>query len=246
MNNIKTLITFSVVIFFLVSPAYAEIVEIGNRTYEVSIDKTQKEISIVEIKKDEGVEGVDNVDSQKSETVSFQNPKRPVVTTDVNITDEDQSEQLKENQKAFFVAEGDDHHRKTTSLKSQRLEQFKEYFAAKTDLVAEKKADYKDLLPIEAFSNEIKELLDQVRTNERYLRETKLTPLDQKKAQAIASVLTSRIENIQNLMGFGLESDDKYNETKNSFTNVEDLARIAETVEILDFAEKAIQAMGGF
>ena len=44
-------------------------------------------------------------------------------------------------------------------------------------------------------------------------------------------------------MGFGLESDDKYNETKNSFTNVEDLARIAETVEILDFAEKAIQAV---
>ena len=243
MNNIRTLITFSVVIFFSVSPAYSEIVEIGSKTYEISIDKKQKEISIVEIKK---YEGVDNVDSQKSETVSFPNPKRAVVTTNVNITDKDQSEQLKENQKAFVVAEDDDHSRKTTSLKSQQVEQFKEYFAAKTDLVAEKKADYKDLLPIEAFSNEIKELLDQVQTNEHYLRETKLTPLDQKKAQVIASVLTSRIENIQNLMGFGLESDDKYNETKNRFTNVDDLEQIAETVEILDFAEKAMQALGGF
>ena len=133
---------------------------------------------------------------------------------------------------------------KKTNLKSQRIRNFAEYFEADEKGYGDKAHDFKKLLPIEGFYREVRGFLDQAEGNANQSASLKLTLKDQIKAQAISSILANRIDRVNKSMGSWSANYKTETVLEKKFTNAGDLNRISETIEILDFAEKYLQAMG--
>lgn len=247
MKHLRLLILLPVVFYLTPISAYPELRKLKIDDYQLSLNKEKKQISVTKVTKMKSAasQGVKKKELESLAIADVKTPKMDKNSSNQEISGASEEYSNKTNPAGAITAtHQDDETGKKTKLKSQRVRTFTEYFEADEQGYNDKEFDYKKLPPIEGFYREVRGFLDQAEKNANQSTSLKLTPKDQIKAQAISSTLANRIDRINKSIGSWSTNFKTQTVLEKKFTNASDLGRISETIEILDFAEKYLQAMG--